>query len=304
MYRNILIPIARTSNLKFLMDFVNVFLVGGGELTFFHVFTSDVLSVSPAEWRRAMSAISTTHHLTATDGMSVNYRVKNANSVAEGIIEGLDIKTSSPDLEAFKPEAYARIRSMYTIENVKDDPGYRAYRDFFWRVGIDPTKTRPASEALVRRILADKPLPTINTAVDAYNLASALSGVPIAAFDADRLCGSLTMRMARVAEQFKGIGMKEPIALQANQVVIQDEEQLIAVYPYRDSDGTKVTPGTQRMHVVSCGVPGIGPDQVMEAYEMAAEFLEKYSGGIPGRPVLSPGEQKSQDTGYRAPGSL
>jgi DNA/RNA-binding domain of Phe-tRNA-synthetase-like protein len=156
-------------------------------------------------------------------------------------------------------------------------------------VGIDPTKTRPASEALVRRILADKPLPTISTAVDAYNLASALSGVPIAAFDADLLRGSLTMRMAAEGEQFKGIGMKEPVMLHVNQIVICDEEQLIAVYPYRDSDSTKVTPGTKRMHVVSCGVPGIGPDKVIKAYEMATELLEKYSKGIRGKPVLSPG---------------
>jgi DNA/RNA-binding domain of Phe-tRNA-synthetase-like protein len=209
--------------------------------------------------------------------------------VAEGVIDGLDIKETSPDLEAFKPEAYARIRSTYTIENVKDDPGYRAYRDFFWRVGIDPTKIRPASEALVRRVLAGKPLPTINTAVDAYNLASALSGVPIAAFDADRLHGDLTMRMAREGEPFQGIGMKEPITLKPNQVVICDEEQVIAVYPYRDSDDTKVTPDTKRMHVISCGVPGISDDKIIKAYEMAADFLEKYSGGIPGKPLLSPG---------------
>jgi DNA/RNA-binding domain of Phe-tRNA-synthetase-like protein len=213
--------------------------------------------------------------------------------VAEGVVEGLDIKATSPGLEALKPEVYARIRSMYTIENVKDDPGYRAYRDFFWRVGIDPTKTRPASEALVRRILADKPLPTINTAVDAYNLASALSGVPIAAFDSDHLRGSLTMRMALEGEQFKGIGMKEPIALKTGQVVICDEArlsaaQLIAVYPYRDSDGTKVTPGTKRMHVVSCGVPGISPDRVVKAYGMAEEYLEKYCNGQPAKPALSP----------------
>ncbi len=208
--------------------------------------------------------------------------------VTEGIVDDLEIKATSATLEAFKPEAYALIRSAHTIENVKDDPGYRAYRDFFWRVGIDPTKTRPASEALVRRILADKPLPTINTAVDAYNLASALSGVPIAAFDADRLQGDLTMRMAMDGERFRGIGMKEPIILQANQVVICDEERLIAVYPYRDSDDTKVTPGTKRMHVVSCGVPSIGPDKVLKACEMAAEFLEKYSGGRPGKPTASP----------------
>lgn len=208
--------------------------------------------------------------------------------VVEGVVEGLDIKATSPSLEAFKPEAYAQMRSAHTIENVKDDPGYRAYRDFFWRVGIDPTKTRPASEALVRRVLAEKPLPTINTAVDAYNLASALSGVPIAAFDADRLCGSLTMRMATEGEPFHGIGMKEPITLKPNQVVINDERSVIAVYPYRDSDDTKVTTDTKRIHLISCGVPSVSPDKVMKTYELAAGFLERYCGGRPARPVMSP----------------
>jgi DNA/RNA-binding domain of Phe-tRNA-synthetase-like protein len=208
--------------------------------------------------------------------------------VAEGIVSVPDIRESSDALESFKPEAYDRIRSAHTIENVKDDPGYRAYRDFFWRVGIDPTKTRPASEALVRRILAGKPLPTINTAVDSYNLASALSGVPIAAFDADKLHGDLIMRFASEGEPFKGIGMKEPIMLKPNQVVICDRENLIAVYPYRDSDDTKVTMGTKKMHVVACGVPGIGRDSVRSAYGMCADFLQKYCGGSSGEPLLSP----------------
>ncbi|MGA9141345.1 MAG: phenylalanine--tRNA ligase beta subunit-related protein [Methanocella sp.] len=208
--------------------------------------------------------------------------------VAEGIISVTDIRETSGELEMFKPVAGERIRSMHTIENVKDDPGYRAYRDFFWRVGIDPTKTRPASEALVRRILAGKPLPTINTAVDAYNLASALSGTPIAAFDADRLRGGLTMRFATDGEQFHGIGMKEAIQLKPNQVVICDAEKLIAVYPYRDSDDTKVTTGTKRMHIVSCGVPGISRDSVRNAYGMCADFLKMYCGGSSGEILLSP----------------
>lgn len=208
--------------------------------------------------------------------------------VAEGEFDVSGIGQSSPALEAFKPEAYARIRQSYTIENVKDDPGYRAYRDFFWRVGIDPTKTRPASEALVRRILAGKPLPTINTAVDAYNLASALSGVPIAAFDADRLRGGLTMRFATGDESFFGIGMKEPIALKPNQVVICDAAHVIAVYPYRDSDDTKVTVETKRMHVVSCGVPGISREQMLQAYAMCARHLEKFAGAKAGSATVSP----------------
>jgi probable Kdp system regulatory protein len=87
LYSNILIPISRTSNLKFLVDFVNDFLSPGGEITLLHIFTSSLFSISPAEWRRAMSAISTTHLLSATDSLGVNYRVRNAGTVASGILD-------------------------------------------------------------------------------------------------------------------------------------------------------------------------------------------------------------------------
>ncbi len=107
--------------------------------------------------------------------------------VAEGDIRSLQIAKESPGLESLKLEIIQEIQSRYSLDQVKDDPVFRAYRDFFWSVGVDPTKTRPASEALVRRILSGGKLPGINTAVDAYNLASVRSGIPIAAFDADTM---------------------------------------------------------------------------------------------------------------------
>lgn len=208
--------------------------------------------------------------------------------VAEGIIRGLEIRPASDELEQLKPEIAGKIKAAYNLDNVKDDPGFRAYRDFFWSVGIDPTKTRPASEALVRRILAGKPLPTINTAVDAYNLVSALHGVPIAAFDADLLHGGLTMRFAREGEAFQGIGMKEPVQLKPNQVILCDPAEIIAIYPYRDSDSTRVTLATKNIYIVSCGVPGVSSEKVLDAYRACAGYLGKYCRGVPEEPSLYP----------------
>lgn len=208
--------------------------------------------------------------------------------VAEGNIRSVSIEQQSPALDEYKNEVAEIVRSRFTLENVKNDPGFRAYRDFFWSVGIDPTKTRPASEALVRRILAGKQLPTINTAVDAYNLASAVSGVPIAAFDADTLDGSLTMRFADDGEPFLGIGMKEQILLKQNQVVLTDPKNIIAVYPYRDSDATKVTMATRNMHIVSCGVPGISREKVAEAYGTCARNLARFARGETTNPLMTP----------------
>jgi len=208
--------------------------------------------------------------------------------VVEGDIKSVSIAGESPGLEALKVEAARSIGSQYTLEKVKDDPVFRAYRDFFWSVGIDPTKTRPASEALVRRLLSGGKLPKINTAVDAYNLASATSGVPIAAFDADKLDGGLTMRFAAEGETFRGIGMKETIGLKLNQVILTDSTKIIAIYPYRDSDDTKVTMDTKNIRIVSCGVPRIDKNRVLEAYGLCARYLKEYAGGLPSYPKPYP----------------
>ena len=153
----------------------------------------------------------------------------------------------------------------------------RAYRDLFWSLGIDPTKIRPAAEALVRRIVGGRPLPTINTAVDSYNLASIETRVAFAAFDADLLHGDLTLRYATEGEGFLGIGMDGPKVLEGRELVIDDGEELVAIYPYRDADGSKLTLRTKRSLLLGCGVPGLGGAELGEATDRAAELVRRYA---------------------------
>lgn len=209
--------------------------------------------------------------------------------IAEGNIRSVQVAPGHPGLEARKQEVIRDVKSRYSLDQVRTEPVFRAYRDFFWSVGVDPTKTRPASEALVRRILSGGIFPRINTAVDAYNLASVLSGISIAAFDADTLKGDLTMRFAREGEQFVGIGMGKPVMLRRNQVILTDPEQIIAIYPYRDSDATKVHMGTRHIRILTCGVPRIGMNILKEAYEVCTAILEEYTGGTASEAVLCSG---------------
>ncbi|MDP7982182.1 MAG: B3/B4 domain-containing protein [Conexivisphaera sp.] len=181
-------------------------------------------------------------------------------------------------LESFKEEVYGRIRSAHSMETIRDDPVFRAYRDFYWSLGIDPTKTRPASEALVRRIVAGKGLPRINTLVDSYNLASAMSGIPLAAFDSDRLSGdALRMRFSRPGEEFLGIGMGSPRELTGREIVVEDGAGLVAIYPYRDADRTKVTGSTRNVLIMVCGAPGIPDAALEEAEALARRIISDYS---------------------------
>jgi len=194
-------------------------------------------------------------------------------------ISGVIIQKNSPELEELKRRVGLEIRSKYTLGTLKDAPTFRAYRDFFWRVGIDPTKIRPAAEALIRRILADKPIPNINTLVDAYNLASIRTEIALAAFDLGKLVGGLTMRQARAGEGFLGIGMGEPMQLKGDEVVVADEEKLIAVYPYRDADSSKVTESTRNVQLMTCGCPGIDEALLSRAEQVALEIILRFCDG-------------------------
>lgn len=166
-----------------------------------------------------------------------------------------------------------RSKFTYTLENLRKNPIVRAYRDFYWRIGIDPTKQRPASEALARRILSGSGLPPINNVVDAGNLASAETLIPIGLYDLDKVSGELVLRFAKPGEQFIDITGKVK-KLDPNVIVLADDQGLIHVFPHRDSTRTMITWETKRVLIVGCGVPGVPKELVDHATALVIHYLE------------------------------
>lgn len=186
------------------------------------------------------------------------------------------VKKKDDALENLKTKVIDEVQQKFSLDSLKDHPTIKAYRDFYWKLKIDPTKIRPAAEALTRRILAGKGIPQINTLVDAYNLASINSGIAIAAFDSEFLKGNLQMRFANKGERILGIGMKQQFVLKGGEIVISDEEKLVAIYPYRDSDETKVTEQTRNLTVVICGVPRIAYETLKSTLNLTKEYIMRF----------------------------
>jgi DNA/RNA-binding domain of Phe-tRNA-synthetase-like protein len=194
-------------------------------------------------------------------------------------IKNVTVERSKPELEDFKKEVYQKIRSRWNLEELKNHNLFKKYRTFFWSLGIDPTKIRPASEALIRRILRGREIPRINTLVDTYNLASIVSGIPLAAFDNTKLKGELLMRKAEPNEVFLGIGMEKPVNLKGNEIIIQDPEKIIAIYPYRDADYSKIISSTEEVLLMTCGAPGITEQDLREAEFTAVKYITRFCNG-------------------------
>jgi DNA/RNA-binding domain of Phe-tRNA-synthetase-like protein len=128
-------------------------------------------------------------------------------------------------------------------------------------------------------VLRGRSLFKINTFVDAYNLASMKTALPIASFDEYVLNGGLYMREGEPGEEFLGIAMNKPITLRGGEAVIEDSEKLVAIYPYRDADASKVTLDTKDVKMLMCGAPGIEPETLTKAGILSGKILTRFCGG-------------------------
>ena len=109
-------------------------------------------------------------------------------------------------IEAFT----ALYREKYTLDSIKEMPAIQATRQAYKKCGKDPSRYRPSSEALCRRILRGIPLYQIDTLVDLINLASIYSGNSIGGFDRDKIQGDrLVLGIGKAGEPYEGIGRGE-----------------------------------------------------------------------------------------------
>ena len=158
-------------------------------------------------------------------------------------------------------------------ETLKDHHTVRALRDFYWRMGVDPTKVRPSSEALARRFLTNNEIPKITNVVDAGNIASIETLVPIGIYDADKIVGNVALRLANSNEEFIDISNARH-TLQGREIVLSDSNGVMHVFPYRDSLRTRVTEQTKRVLIVGCGVPGIEQRLTQLAVDRTIELIK------------------------------
>ncbi|AWR99718.1 B3/4 domain-containing protein [Metallosphaera hakonensis] len=166
------------------------------------------------------------------------------------------------------------------VEKLKDNPLVKAYREFYWRIGIDPTKVRPSGEALRRRIVRTGNLPRINNIVDAGNVVSAETLISIGIYDLDQVKGEPKLTLSVGGEKFEGIGNKVEVLSQGIPIMIDEEGKVMHIFPYRDSILTSVRSATKNVLIVGGGVKGISPSLVEEAVFRVGGLLSRIGGKI------------------------
>ena len=189
-----------------------------------------------------------------------------------------DVCNSEPDERLWQEIADEEkaVRETVKLEQINKWLPIQATRQAYKRLGKDPNRYRPSSEALRRRILRELPLYKVDTLVDLINLVSIRSGYSIGGFDVDKIAGgSLVLGGGREGEIYHGIGRGELNI--AGLPVYRDAVGGIGT-PTSDEERTKIGLDTTHLLMIINGYSGL--EGLEAAGKYAVGLLSKYVSAI------------------------
>ncbi len=202
-----------------------------------------------------------------------------ASIVKPGVIwwSGATVVAHEHRLDPLLAEAEARVRVTPPAESA-------AVRTMYKRVGLDPTKTRPSNEALLRRVRKGDTFPRINSLVDIVNWCSLEFQLPYGLYDASKISGPVTMRLGAEGESYPGI-RKDDVNV-SGRITVADSLGPFG-NPTSDSARTMVTPATTEALVIVYAPAEIPGRQVERVLEVTSSRILEIAGGRETVRVLS-----------------
>jgi len=191
------------------------------------------------------------------------------------------VATAASRLES-EIEAFCEtLRAEWAGRSPAEIPALRPAREFYRLFGIDPTKTRPSSEALLRRLLRGKPLPKISNAVDLGNFMALRFLLPIGLYDADKIDGGVRLEAGAAGRSYVGV-RKAEVHLGGRPVLTDDRGPF--GNPTADSLRTAVDESTRALWMVVFAPASVPLTEMESNLAVAAETMARHL-AVPGTPV-------------------
>ena len=146
-------------------------------------------------------------------------------------------------------------------------------RRLYHQVGLDPTRHRPSSERLLRRVVRGKPLPRVNDVIDALNLVSLRLQFPLGVYDADTLVPPVLLRIGMPNEKYCGI-YGDMVGLEGKIILVDGEGPF--GNPTHDSQRAALTKKAVRALVVIFAPADTPRNELEEAVQEIQQSAERF----------------------------
>jgi DNA/RNA-binding domain of Phe-tRNA-synthetase-like protein len=193
-------------------------------------------------------------------------------------LSGLAVGRTDPDLEAIKAEVLDEAAAL-SDDELADNEILLGYRELVQSVGRSPKKFAPAPERLLEQLRRTASFPTINTAVDSYNVVVARRYLALGVHDVAKLHGDVSFRLSPGGEPFISVGSQKTRHTVEGDYVYADERRVLAWLDSKDSDEVKISDDTTSMIIVIQGNRRTSAEYNARAAEEACELVTRFCGG-------------------------
>jgi DNA/RNA-binding domain of Phe-tRNA-synthetase-like protein len=194
-----------------------------------------------------------------------------------GVVEADDVRFTPVDesLAGLMDDVCERKRREFTVESLAEAEPTRAVRAMFRAWGVDPSKYRPSSEALLRRVVQGKGLYRVSNIVDIGNLGSIETGWPYGCYDRSRIAAPVTFRHGAPGESYEGIG-KRTWHLEGRPVLADPQGPFGS--PISDSTRSMIADGARDVLAVIYAPEGAADTSIEAAMARLADRLTQFAG--------------------------
>jgi DNA/RNA-binding domain of Phe-tRNA-synthetase-like protein len=202
-----------------------------------------------------------------------------------GVVEADNVRVAAADAAlAHLMDSVCEVkRREFTVESLAEAEPTRAVRAMFRAWGVDPSKYRPSSEALLRRVVQGKGLYRVLNVVDVGNIGSIETGWPYGCYDRSRIRPPITFREGSAAETYEGIG-KRTWHL-AGRPVLADADGPFGS-PISDSTRSMIIESAHDVLVVIYAPSSASHAAIDEALERLRNRLAQFAGAAASRSAI------------------
>lgn len=209
------------------------------------------------------------------------------------VVEGMNNRQGGQEIAQLLAAEEEKKRQELAGVDIKEHPRVAPWREKYRQFGSKPREHCSSIEALLRRVVAGKKIPSINPLVDLYNYISLKHFLTAGAEDLDQVKGDIVLKICRGDEKGKYIGSNEISSCYPGEVAYGDDLGFICRrWNWRKGDRTKITPETKNAVVVLEAHEKVSDEELQVALRETAELIKKHLSGRIAIEVLDKGRRE------------
>jgi DNA/RNA-binding domain of Phe-tRNA-synthetase-like protein len=196
------------------------------------------------------------------------------------IIENIDNETITDEFLEFRKNSINNLLDKYKDFNIKEDEILEGFNKLHDNANVTRRKNIPASENLIKSLIKNNDIPSINKVVDIYNIVSIDSKISLGAHDIDKIKGDVTLKFTKGDELYYPIGTEELKEVKKGEYAyIDSDNEIICRLEVRQVNKTKITTSTKNVFYIVQGNEKTSYDYLYEVANKIIDLTTLYCGG-------------------------